>query len=79
MSQLEDALTQVAKLKADLSAANKATGTAQALADRAVQERDAAKTASGELSCVWRWGQRASRAHGQRRGVGQRAGQHLRI
>ena len=48
MLQLEDALRQVEQLKADLAAANKATGTAQALTDKAVQERDAAKAASGE-------------------------------
>ena len=42
MLQLQDALAQNLKLKADLAASNKATATAQALADGAVQERDAA-------------------------------------
>jgi len=48
MLQLEDALQQVEELKASLAAANKAAATAQALADRAVQERDTARTAAGE-------------------------------
>lgn len=48
MLQLEDALRQVSQLKADLAAANKGTATAQALADKAVQQRDDAKAASGE-------------------------------
>lgn len=48
MLQLEDALTQIVKLKADLAAANKATSTAQALLDKAAQERDAAKASAGE-------------------------------
>ena len=48
MLQLEDALRQVSQLKADLAAANKATATAQAQADQAVQQRDDAKATSGE-------------------------------
>ena len=48
MLQLEDALTQIVKLKSDLAAANKATSTAQALLDKAAQERDAAKASAGE-------------------------------
>ena len=75
MGQLEDALKQVATLKADLTAAAKATATAQALLDKAVQERDAAKEASGEApqrssertDLVWTaelGAQRASRARG---------------
>ena len=48
MLQLQDALAQNLKLQASLTAANKATVAAQAMADKAVEERDAAKDASGE-------------------------------